>query len=280
MTDSTRARNELGSFLRARRSELTREMVGLPPATGQRRVGGLRREEVAERAAISTDYYTRLEQGRLASISETALNAVCRALMLNADQQDYVRVLARKPILAARDSSLHVDPATRMLLSDISEVPVVAFGRCLDILAWNPLAAAVFMDFAELPREHRNLVWVSFLEPRIRGMYVDWPSAARACVAFLRMVAARDPEDPRLAALVGELSIRDENFRTRWASREVTLQSFGRKRYQHPSAGELTLDWQIYLRPDNPDSGLIFLIPAPDTGTRQALINLATAPSP
>ena len=275
MADSTQARAELGSFLRSRRGELTRDMIELPPARGQRRVGGLRREEVASRAAISTDYYTRLEQGRLASISETALDAVCQALLLNADQQDYVRTLARKPGLAARDAPQHVDPVTRNLLRYVTDVPAVAFGRYLDILAWNPLAAALFMDFAKLPREHRNFVRLAFLEPGIRAMYVDWPSAARTAVAFLRMDAARHPDDPRLAALVGELSIRDEDFRIHWAARDVARHRVGRKNFRHPTVGDLTLDWQMYLRPDNPDSGLMFFTPAPNTDTAQALIHLA-----
>lgn len=276
MADISEARIELGPFLRARRAELTRDQVGLPPAAGIRRVTGLRREEVAQLAGISADYYARLEQGRLSSVSEYTLAAVCEALRLNADQETYVRMLARKPAVPISNGDMTVDASTRNLLAHLSDVPVLVLGPYLDILGWNALASALFLDFAQVPREHRNLIWLAFLDTDVRAMYLDWESVGRTCVAFLRMDAARYPHDPRLAELVGELSAGDRDFRSWWTSQTVTHHNTsGRKRYRHPAVGEFTLDWQIYQRAETPETTLAFLVPAPNTQSDNVLSALA-----
>ncbi|MEU9805976.1 helix-turn-helix transcriptional regulator [Mycobacterium sp. NPDC050853] len=276
MADIAKANIELGPFLRARRAELTRAKVGLPPAAGIRRVSGLRREEVAQLAGISADYYARLEQGRLSSVSEYTLAAVCEALRLNPDQETYVRTLARKPAIPNSTGDMTVDASTRNLLAHLTDVPVLVLGPYLDVLGWNTLASALFLDFAQLPREHRNLVWLAFLETQVRAMYLDWESVGRTCVAYLRMDAARRPNDPRLAELVEELSARDRDFQSWWTSQTVAHHSTsGRKRYRHPVVGEFTLDWQIYQRTEAPETMLAFLVPTPNTQSDNALGALA-----
>jgi transcriptional regulator with XRE-family HTH domain len=207
----------------------------------------LRREEVAQLAGISADYYARLEQGRLSNVSEYTLAAVCEALRLNPGQETYVRTLARKPAIPTSAGDMTVDASTRNLLAHIGDVPVLVLGPYLDVLGWNTLASALFLDFAQLPREHRNLVWLAFLETQVRAMYLDWESVGRTCVAYLRMDAARHPHDPRLADLVGELSARDPDFRS----------------------------WQIYQRAEAPETMLAFLVPTPNTQSDNALSALA-----
>lgn len=276
MADISEASIELGPFLRARRAELTRDQVGLPPAAGIRRVSGLRREEVAQLAGISADYYARLEQGRLSSVSEYTLAAVCEALRLNADQETYVRTLARKPAIPISNGDMTVDASTGNLLAHLSDVPVLVLGPYLDILGWNTLASALFLDFAQVPREHRNLVWLAFLDAQVRAMYLDWESVGRTCVAYLRMDAARNPHSPRLAELVGELSARDRDFHVWWTSQTVAHHNTsGRKRYRHPVAGEFTLDSQIYQRAETHETTLVFLVPAPNAQSRHAFSALA-----
>lgn len=277
MAETTKAMAELGSFLKARRAELTPDHVDLAyPSAGMRRVVGLRREEVAVLARISTDYYTRLEQGRLSTISEQAFAAVCRALQLNADQEKYARALARKPLVSSAARPISVDPVTRSLLAHVTEIPALALGSHMNVLAWNDLASALYLDFAQLPPEHRNLVWLAFLEPRVRDLFRgDWDAIGRACVAFLRMDAACYPDDLRVANLVRELSSHDDDFRSWWTSENVAYQhTFGRKQYQHSTAGELTFDWQIYQCAGLAAATLMFLIPAPNTPTAQALNEL------
>ncbi|MFD6196521.1 helix-turn-helix transcriptional regulator [Mycobacteriaceae bacterium NPDC060252] len=277
MAQTSKANAELGAFLRSRRAELNSDLVGLPPSAGRRRVTGLRREEVALLAGISPDYYARIEQGRLPSVSEDTVEAICRALQLNPDQEAYVRTLARKPTALRTTQDAPVDPVTRNLLTHVNEIPTLALGPYLDIHGWNPLASLLFLDFAELPRERRNLVWLAFLHPQIRAMYVDWESVGRECVAFLRMDAARQPDNPRLADLIGELSASDSDFRSWWSSQDVSHHNTsGRKRYRHPAIGEFSLDWQIYHRETTVTTRLAFLVPS-DTHSAAALTALSCA---
>jgi len=243
---------ELGEFLKARRAALTPQAVGLPETGSPRRVPGLRREEVAALAAMSVDYYTRLEQGRLAA-SASILAVLARTLRLDDDQQAYLYQLAGKtPVTPRRRRPQRVAPATRRLLDQLTDTPAMVLGRRLDILAWNTGAAALYTDFAQIGDAHRNYVRLLFTHPVIRALHVDWDRDARTAVAALRMEAARYPDDPQLATLVGELSVHDPDFRTWWAAHHVTTTSRGTKHYRHPMVGELTLDCDTWTSPDEP----------------------------
>jgi transcriptional regulator with XRE-family HTH domain len=205
---------ELGEFLKARRAELSPRAVGLTDAGGRRRVPGLRREEVAQLAAISVDYYTRIEQGRLPA-SASVLAALARALRMDEDQQAYLYELAGKTgIPPRRRAAQRVRPAMQRLLDQLTEAPAMVLSRRLDILAWNSGAAALYTDFSQIPANRRNYVRLLFTDPGVRSLHADWRDAARTSVASLRMEAARFPDDPDLAALVGELSVQDHDFRT------------------------------------------------------------------
>lgn len=262
--------SELGDFLKARRGELSPAAAGLPD-DGRRRVPGLRREEVALLASISPDYYTRLEQGRRRA-SEPVLHALARALRLNEDERAYLFELSGKDAgRPGRRPTQRVQPQLRRLLDDLTNTPALVLGRCTDILAWNEPAAALFTDFALLPQHARNFVRLVFCDPTVRALYVDWDYMARACVAQLRMEAARDPQDPRLTTLVGELSVRDPDFRTWWGDHRVAVRTSGTKALRHPVVGELALDWSTLTDTSDPDQQLIALTAAPGTPAHDAL---------
>lgn len=268
--------NELGSFLRARRSELTPSDVDLPEGGGQRRVAGLRREEVAQLAAISSDYYTRLEQGRIAP-SKPVLTSLSRVLRLTDDQRIYLNELAGAPAQSRRRAPQKVKPYLQRILDHI-DAPAIVMTPIHDVLAWNPSAAALMVDFAEVPERERNFVRLLFTDPRMRSLYPEWEELARAVVSYLRMEAARKPDDPRLAELVGELSIRDTHFRQWWAGTHVAIKRRGTRRYNHPSVGEITLEWDALTSDAEPDQQLVIYTAEPGTRSEQALRELTLFP--
>jgi PAS domain-containing protein len=239
---------ELAAFLRARRADVSPETVGVE-ASRNRRVRGLRREEVAQLAMISTDYYTRLEQGRLASASEEVLDALATALRLNPHERSYLYRLANKEGMhrLARDSQ-GVRLSTRRLLEGLHDCAGVVLDRYFDILAWNTLATVMFKDFATVERRHRNFLWMIFLDPEFRSRFVEWDSVAREAVAYLHASA---PHEARLANLVGELSLSDTEFRAWWAERHVSMTTFGSRVYTHPRIGPYSIDWQVLRFPEN-----------------------------
>ncbi|KUM78414.1 helix-turn-helix domain-containing protein [Streptomyces curacoi] len=265
---------ELGEFLKTRRGELSPRTVGLPDTP--RRVPGLRREEVARLASISTDYYIRLEQGRLQP-SGTVLQALVRVLHLSDDQRDYVFELAGRDATRPRRRSIQkVQPQLRRLLDDVNFTPAIVMGRRLDVLAWNTLAAAMVTDFSQIPDKHRSYVRILFTDPAMRTLYDNWEAVARLSVAMLRMDAAKYPQDQHLASLVGELSVRDEDFRTWWSSHHVTAGSVGTKTLHHPVVGDLTLDWDTLTAGTDPDQHLIVWTAEPGTPTHDRLRVLAS----
>ncbi|ALJ21631.1 MmyB family transcriptional regulator [Microbacterium sp. No. 7] len=254
---------EVGGFLRARREELRPEEVGIADAdTARRRVRGLRREEVARLAAISPDYYARIEQGRLAP-SPPVVDALIEVLRLDDGQIAYVRRLlsypGREEQLAAKASpgKARVRPQIARLLDRFDRVPALVFGTYLDIVAWNPLAAELLIDFDEVPVEQRNYILLTFTDERMRARYPEWADVARTCVAVLRMAAAADPRNPELVRIVGELSLTSPEFRTWWAERRVAQQNFGTKTVRHPVAGDIRLDWDTFIQVGVPDQQLV-----------------------
>lgn len=268
--------SELGEFLKARRAELSPHAMGLPESGALRRVPGLRREEVAQLASISTVYYTRLEQGRIEA-STPVLLALARVLRLDDDQRDYLLELAGKEnALPRRRAAQKVRPSMRRLLDNLTDIPALVLGRCMDILAWNPLAAALMTDFSQIPEEHRNSVRLVFTDPAMRDLYADWEDVARTNVAFLRMEAAQNPDDPRLNALVEELSVQDRQFRQWWGAHQVAHHAMGTKAFRHPVAGDLTLDWETLACPTDPDQQLTVLSAEPGTPSHERLRFLAS----
>ncbi|MFG2133495.1 helix-turn-helix domain-containing protein [Streptomyces sp. NPDC048751] len=266
---------ELGEILKARRAELTPRTVGLPD-TGGRRVPGLRREEVALLATISTDYYTRLEQGRIQP-SASVLAALAHVLHLSDHQRDRLfELVGRQRARQRRPATQKAHPPLRRLLDELTSSPGVVIGRRMDILAWNPLAAALFTDFAEVPEGGRNCVRILFTDPSMRTLYADWRTIARHCVSHLRMEAAKHPEDPQLTSLVGELSVEDRDFGQWWGSRHLPSRKAGVKRFHHPLVGELVLDCDTFVCGGDPDQELVVWTAEPGTPSYDGLRALAS----
>lgn len=258
---------ELGEFLRAHRGTLDPTEFGIVSSTSFRRVSGLRREEVAELAGISSDYYTRIEQGRLAPSGSVLKDPLIRVLRLDDDQADYVVSLLESAALAStvptvvasrtRRARLRVRPQLQRLLNQLAESPAMVLGPRMEILAWNPLMERVYINFSELPKKELNFVRLVFTEPRMRELFADWPAVARSCVAILRREATANPDDAALAELVGELTIADRQFGRWWAARNVARQDFGTKILLHPEVGELVLDWDIFRYASAPEQQLV-----------------------
>jgi len=273
------AARELGDFLKARRARLTPSEVGLPDRGDTRRVPGLRREEVAQLAAISVDYLTRLEQGRVPA-SRSVLVALARALRLHDDERRYLRRLAGMPAEPRRRRGVQrVRPAMRRLLDHLGLTPALVTGERLDVLAWNTAAAELFTDFGAFRPPRRNYAYLLFEDAAMRALHRDWAEAAATAVAYLRMHAASDPDDPALAALVGELAVRHEEFRGWWAAHRVTGSSHGTKHYRHPRVGDLTLDCDVWESPDGSGQRLMVLTAEPGTPSEDALRALVTRPA-
>ncbi len=254
------ARGPLADFLIARRAAVTAAEHGLPEPPYPRRVPGLRREEVAQLAGISTDYYTRLEQGRVRTASRSVLNAIGRALRLNDDQQRHLYQLAYPQTLEQPgEADQRITPQTARLLANLVDTPALVLGRYLDILAWNRLGTALLGDLAAMRPAHRNYVRMIFLDDHVRSLQADWRDRAQEAVSSLRMAAGAYPDQPRLQDLVGELSVRDEDFRTWWVGHLVTVHTFGRSRLRHPVVGEFSLDWQALTSIDDQEQAIVLL---------------------
>ncbi|WP_369184739.1 helix-turn-helix transcriptional regulator [Streptomyces sp. Y1] len=262
----------MSEFLRTRRSLLHPADVDLPDYGGRRRVAGLRREEIAQLAGVSVDYYTRMEQGRVPNPSDAVLDALARALQLDEDEIRHLHRLARpQPPLRREARPQGVRPMVRRLLDELTDVPAVVMGRHMDILAWNPAACALFGDYAALDPAERNIARITFLDETTRELYADWTSCARENVAYLHLEAGRYPDDPQLASLIGELSMKSEDFRRWWAEHPVQDKTSGTKRFHHPVVGDLELAYDTLRAADDPDQALVTYAAEPDTPSHDAL---------
>ncbi|WP_019055814.1 helix-turn-helix domain-containing protein [Streptomyces prunicolor] len=271
-------RAELSEFLRTRRARLKPEDVGLPDFGRHRRVPGLRREELAQLAGVSVAYYTRLEQGNGRNVSAEVLDAIARALRLSDAESSHLTHLAKPKQHKKKPSppTQHVRTALRQLLDSIDTVPAYISGRRSDILVWNRMAAAVFGDWSQLPPQERNWARLVFLRPEYRELYVDWEQKATDIVSMLRMDAGCHPDDPRLSALVGELSVKSEEFRRMWATHDVKEKTYGVKRLHHPLVGDLTLNFEGFRLSDGSEQSLITYHAEPGSPSADALRLLAS----
>ncbi|MGW5105908.1 helix-turn-helix transcriptional regulator [Nocardia sp. NPDC004123] len=271
--------NDLGDFLRSRRSHIQPADAGLREY-GRRRVPGLRREEVAQLAGVSVDYYIRLEQGRGKHVSDAVLDAVARALRLSDQERLHLYALARPggtvdahPTTVSSVYSDTVHPGVRLVL-DALTAPAFVLGRRMDVLAWNTLGDLV-SGFSRIPAAERNQARYLFLDPAASTFYPDWETVAGETVAFLRRDAGLHPDDPRVAALVGELSARSAVFRRLWAAHPIKEKTRGAKLIQHAEAGLLELGYETFALPGDPDQLLVVYTAAPESPAAAALARLA-----
>jgi transcriptional regulator with XRE-family HTH domain len=275
-TAELRGRIELRDFLRSRRARLTPQAAGLAPHPGSRRVPGLRREEVAQLAGVSVDYYVRLERGRNLNVSEAVLDAVARALRLDDVERGHLFALARPARTQQRAAPpQRVRPGLYQLLDSLGDIPALITGRRLDILAGNAMARALYTDFDALAHRERNLARYIFLDPAARSLYDDWPAAARSVVAILHVDAGRHPGDRQLAELIGDLSRRDGDFRRWWTDHDVLNNTHGTRLYHHPVAGDLTLDFEVFVPAGDQEQHLALHTAEPGSPSERGLHQLA-----
>ena len=271
MADPHPYARELGDFLRARRSRLLPQDMGLEPG-GRRRVTGLRREELALLAGLSTDYYQRMEQGREVRPSDGVLDALASALDLDADERRHLFTLARAarqpmPAQVRRDPE-RVPESTRRLLR-VMDTPALVLGRHLDLLAWNHQAEALLGDPDTYPPDRLNMLLLMFDDTQTGyRQCAEWEQQALDYIGMMRAAVATDPTHPRATAIVGELSIRSADFRRLWARHDVRESVSGTKTFSVPEVGDIDLDWDTYPLPGNP--GPVMLVFTAEPGSPDA----------
>ncbi|MGW7042214.1 helix-turn-helix transcriptional regulator [Streptomyces avermitilis] len=267
MSDST----PLGEFLRARREALKPQDVGLPEH-GRRRVPGLRREEVAMLAGVSSDYYMRLEQGRESSPSPQVVDAVADALHLDDEAVDHLRRLIRATQERRTPSAGHdqVNPQLLQLLDSWPDTPAFVVGPALDILAHNGLAAALHSGFQRFD----NLARMVFVDPAGRDFYQDWDKAAQSCVAEIRAAYGHDPKSPRITEVVETLSAKSPEFAELWARHNVKGKTRQTKNLKHAQVGDLQIQFSAFTVNEAPHQQLVVYQAEPASSTAAAFAEL------
>ena len=272
---------EVREFLSSRRAKITPEQAGLTVFGGNRRVPGLRREEAAMLAGVSVDYYTRLERGNLAGVSEGVLEALARGLQLDDAERDHLFDLAR----AANASTLarqskpqkqRIRPSVQFMLDGITTIPAFIRNGRMDLLAANRLGYALYSPMYTDPVRPANHSRFIFLNPLAREFYTDWNLAANNNVAILRTESGRNPYDKGLADLVGELSMRSEEFRVRWAAHNVRRHFSGNKQFHHPVVGEIELMFEAMTLAEDPGLTLTVYPAEPGSAAEESLRLLAS----
>jgi transcriptional regulator with XRE-family HTH domain len=264
---------ELADFLRRARAKADPGRSGLPADDRVRRVAGLRREEVARLARVSTDYYTRLEQGRRITPSAGVVDAIAGALDLDeAGRTHLLHLIGNEPTRTRRPQhAQRARPGLHQLLDSLDGHPAMILGRRTDVLGANRLARALLTDFETMPAKHRNYASWMFLDPDARQRLIDWDDQARAVVENLRLDVGRDPDDPGTKAFVAELAAASPEFATWWEQHGVYQRAHGTKRFRHPVVGELTAHYETLTMPGDPDQTLFIYTTEPGTRSREAL---------
>ena len=272
---------EVREFLASRRAKIGPEQAGVPRYGTRRRVPGLRREEVAQLAGLSTDYYTRLEKGNLRSASEGVLDAIGRALQLDEAERAHLHDLARtardgaRPV-RRRTPVKQVRPSLQHLIDAMTGGAAYVSNGRLDVLASNALGRGLQPHVFDTAVPPPNLARYCFLDPRSQDFYDSWAAIADVTVAILRTEAGRDPHDRALSDLVGELATRSEEFRVRWARHDVRLHQQGSKLFHHAVVGDITLDYNTVPLPADPGLSLTCYTAGPGTPSADKLALLAT----
>ncbi|MBL7258837.1 helix-turn-helix domain-containing protein [Paractinoplanes lichenicola] len=273
----------LGEFLQAHRARVTPAQAGLSRYGDRRRVEGLRREELALLAGVSSSYYTRLEQGQSRHASPQVLDALAAALRLDDTERLHLHSLAADgtgPRRIRRPAVEKPEPGLLELMHAIGPVPAMIVGARKDVLAWNPLGHALLAghlpaDAPASPATRPNIAKLVFLDPELRELFVDWQTKARADVGCLRLFAGRFPDDPALAELVGALAVGSPDFAAMWADHRVTTCASSPHELRHPLVGHLTLTEQALSTADTIGQRLVTYTAAAGSPSAEALTLLA-----
>jgi transcriptional regulator with XRE-family HTH domain len=280
MTSGNDIRGEIRQFLSTRRAKIAPEQAGLPSYGRNRRVPGLRREEVAFLAGISIEYYTRLERGNARGVSDEVLDGITRALQLDEVERAHLIDLVRTANAARparrRATPQRVRPSVQRLLESMTGTAAFLRNGRLDILAANQLGYALYAPAFLDPARPVNLARFVFLDRRAREFYRDWDGIAHAGVGSLRAEAGRDPYDRALTELVGELSMRSQEFRVRWAAHDVDYYRSGVQPFHHPLVGDLTLNYDALELPADPGQTIVAYTAEAGSPAQQALDLLAS----
>jgi transcriptional regulator with XRE-family HTH domain len=274
-------RAQVREFLISRRERISPAQAGLPAYGGaNRRVKGLRREEVALLAGVSIDYYVRMERGDLAGASDAVLDRIATALQLDEAERAHLFDLARAaqpaPPRQRRAKASGVTDVIQQILDAITDAPAWVRNARHDMLAANRLARALYAPVLADPRRPANNARFVYLDPAAHEFFADWERAADDIAAMLRSEAGSNPHDKQLVELIGELSTRSEEFRTRWAAHNVRFHRTGHKRLHHPVVGTLDLDFEAMEFPAHPGLTLLAYTAAAGTPTADSLKMLAS----
>ncbi|MEW2504230.1 helix-turn-helix transcriptional regulator [Amycolatopsis sp. CA-161197] len=253
---SEQRNTELGDFLRSRRAALTPAETGVPTYGTPRRVPGLRREEVAQLAGVSVNYYTRIEQGESHQMSDSVMEAIANALRLDESERMHLLRLAWPAQVMRREAGPEMvrDSVLALVEGNLDQAAIIV-GRRTDLLGGNRLGFALLgIDRTARP----NLTKHMFLEPAMRDLVVDWERQARNAASYLRMATGEQTEDPKMAELIGELSIHSPEFARIWASHPVAECLHSVREYDHPLVGRLTLNEESLRMPDDTGQRIIF----------------------
>lgn len=271
-------KKDVREFLMTRRARVSPEQAGLPDYGEERRVPGLRREEVAMLAGVSIDYYTRLERGNIGGASESVLDAIARALRLDDAERAHLFDLARAVQGGTRGASTRSAPAVRTSVRrvlDAMDTPAVVHNARQDIVAANALGRALYSPHFDTERQPNTARFV-FLDPRARDYYVDWPRACHTVAAMMRLEAGRNPLDEDLTALIGELSSLSAEFRTDWGRHNVHEHRTGVKSFRHPDVGLVDVAYDVFEMPGETGLMLVTYSVEPGTPSADAFALLAT----
>ncbi|MEW2403603.1 helix-turn-helix transcriptional regulator [Streptomyces sp. NPDC046862] len=276
-TDSVR--EDIRNFLTSRRARLTPREAGLPDFGGRRQVSGLRRSEVAQLAAISVEYYTRLERGHVGGVSEEILDSLATALRLDDVERAHLNALVRAANAPCRvtdrdGGASHVRDSLQQILDAMTGAAAFVRNAHLDVLATNQLARALYEAALDTAEQPPNLARFVFLDPRARRFYRDWNGIAHDAVGSLRTEAARTPGHTDLADLIDELAAHSAEFATRWDAHDVEYYRSGQQRFHHPSVGDLDLDYDALEIPADPGLTIVTYTLAPTAPHAHAFLRL------
>lgn len=277
------SRSEISSFLTSRRARLSPEEAGVPFYSGARRVPGLRREEVAHLAGVSSDYYARLERGKIAGASREVLEAICRALQLDDDEREHlfnlVQVTQHRSPRTKRSNRTRVRPGIQRVLDSI-QTPALIQNARLDRLAFNRIGRVLHSLPIDGSRDQYNYAQWLFLDSRARTFHRDYAEAKHNVVALLHAATAQDPYDKELIEVIGTLSTQSEEFRTMWASQDVFRHRSGAKLLTHSEVGDLEFGYESFELSTDPGLVMLVFTVEPNSPTAEAMQILASWTAP